>query len=204
MHKRFGALITTYRLVAVAAIVGAIVWQLVYSATHYTVFNVANFFSFFTIDSNIIAAAALLWAALAHVRSPRLDIVRGAATLYMVITGIVTVVLLRNIDVDLTLPAVDLILHTIIPIVMIADWLIDPPTTRFGVRQVGYWFAFPLAWLAYTLARGPLADWYPYPFLNPLNGGYGVVTAYCVGVVLAGVAVSAVLAWAGRMRAPQQ
>jgi hypothetical protein len=45
--------------------------------------------------------------------------------------------------------------------------------------------AFPLVWLAYTLVRGPIVDWYPYPFLNPANvGGYVGVTAYCIAIAL--------------------
>ena len=30
--------------------------------------------------------------------------------------------------------------------------------------------SYPLAWAAFTLIRGPLYGWYPYPFVDPKNG----------------------------------
>ena len=52
-------------------------------------------------------------------------------------------------------------------------------------------------WTGYTLVRGALVDWYPYPFLDPANGGYGTVAAYVVGILIFGSIVSAVVAVAG-------
>lgn len=34
---------------------------------------------------------------------------------------------------------------------------------------------------------------YPYPFLDPANGGYGSVAVYCVGILIAMVVVSALV-----------
>ncbi len=34
------------------------------------------------------------------------------------------------------------------------------------------WLIFPVVYVVYSLIRGPVADWYPYPFLDPnLDGG---------------------------------
>ena len=63
--------------------------------------TVANFFSFFTVQSNILAVVLLLGGGLADPRSPRWAYFRGAVTLYMVITGIVYAVLLADVDVQL-------------------------------------------------------------------------------------------------------
>ena len=42
---------------------------------------------------------------------------------------------------------------------------------------------FPLAWVAYSLVRGALIDWYPYPFLNPAQqAGYGGVAVYVIAI----------------------
>lgn len=42
----------------------------------------------------------------------------------------------------------------------------------------------PLLYLIYLLVRGAVVGWYPYPFLNPVAvGGYGVVSAYVIGIV---------------------
>jgi hypothetical protein len=37
------------------------------------------------------------------------------------------------------------------------------------------WLVYPLAWFAYTLIRGSVADWYPYPFVDVSRHGYGGV-----------------------------
>jgi hypothetical protein len=64
--------------------------------------SLANYFSFFTIESNMLAAAMLLVGGLLDPRSDRWASVRGAITLYMTITGIVYAGLLSGQDVGLT------------------------------------------------------------------------------------------------------
>ncbi len=49
-------------------------------------------------------------------------------------------------------------------------------------------------YLVYTLARGPIVGWYPYPFLDPAHaGGYVGVALYCVGILGGLFAVSFLL-----------
>lgn len=183
-----------YRLVTVAAIIVAIGGQLMHTSTLPT-FRPVNFFSYFTIQSNIIAAVVLLLSMLPRRKAPWVDIARGAATFYMAITGIVFTLLLANTEVDLTLPWVDAILHKIVPIVVVLDWLLDPPQTRLHLRYVAWWMVYPLVWLAYTLVRGPFVAWYPYPFVDPrLAGGYGRVAVYAAGIALGGGLLAGLLA----------
>ncbi len=161
-------------------------------------FRPVNFFSFFTIDSNLLAIATLTVSAVVARRPPSavVEALRGAATLYLAITGIVFALLLADIqeDLQLTLPWVDTVLHTILPAVLVVDWLIDPPRTRLHPRLIALWLAFPVVWGAYTLARGPLADWYPYPFIDPRVHGYGGVAAIAA-VLFAGFALASLLVW---------
>jgi hypothetical protein len=159
----------------------------------------ANFFSFFTIQSNLIAVAVFLIGA-ARVRRPASsgwDLVRGASVLYMTVTLVVFALLLAGTDVDVTLPWVDTVVHRIMPIAVIVDWLIDPPTERIAFRSSLVWLAYPLLWTGFTLVRGAFTGWYPYPFLDPANGGYGTVAAYIVAILVFGMALSAVIAWVG-------
>ena len=37
--------------------------------------------------------------------------------------------------------------------------------------------------MAFTLVRGALDGWYPYPFLDPANGGYASVAVYFVTIL---------------------
>jgi hypothetical protein len=157
-----------------------------------------NFFSYFTIQSNLIGIAALLWAAVAGGGvNPRLDSFRGAATTYLAITFVVFALLLAETDVDTAVFWVDRVLHRIMPMVLVIDWLIDPPTTRLSWRRAAWWLAYPLAWLAYTMARGALTDRYPYPFLDPANGGYGTVAIYSVAIFVGSLLAIACIMWAG-------
>ncbi|PZR60738.1 MAG: hypothetical protein DLM71_10400 [Chloroflexi bacterium] len=70
------------------------------------------------------------------------------------------------------------------PIVLVADWLLDPPRRRLTFRQSLGWLSFPFAWLAYSLVKRPIVGKYPYPFLDPANGGYGTVAVYCVVILI--------------------
>ena len=138
------------------------------------VFNPANFFSFFTILSNIFAGVFLVYYGVTNNQAYKVQAVRGAATLYMLMTGVIFAVLLAGIDgIRLTaVPWDNIVLHYIMPVVMVADWLIYPPKTTLSIRTTLTWIAFPLLYVIYTLIRGSFAFWYPYPFLNPLISSY--------------------------------
>lgn len=198
--------IAAYRLAVGALVVVAVVAQFLHSAGT-DGFSPANFFSFFTNLSNLLGAAVFLWAGTAALtgRPGPSDLVRGAPVVYLVITGIVYAVLLSEVSeaLGLVLPWVNFVLHRLTPVVFLADWLLDPPRRAPDRRRALVWLVFPIAYLVYSLVRGPFADWYPYPFLDPDEvGGYGGVAAYSVGVALTFVLVTlAVVAAGTRLRA---
>lgn len=149
----------------------------------------SNFFSFFTIQSNLLTVIVLLAGGMIALRrqasSPGWDLFRGAVVAYMTTTGIVYAALLSGLpdNLDLTQPWVNSVLHQVMPIAMVVDWIISPPERRLTVRRALIWMIFPMAYLVYSLIRGPIVDWYPYPFLNPDEvGGYAGVVAYAVGI----------------------
>jgi hypothetical protein len=142
--------------------------------------DVANFFSYFTILSNIFAIAMFFIGAYVLASGKKnlwVDYFRGAATFFMIVTGIVFAWLLSGLEgVQLTaVPWDNTVLHYIIPVAMAIDWIMNPPAVRFTFRQALAWLIFPIAYLMYSLFRGPIVNWYPYPFLNPANGGYGQI-----------------------------
>ncbi|MEO8898914.1 MAG: Pr6Pr family membrane protein [Candidatus Dormibacter sp.] len=148
--------------------------------------NPANYFSYFTIDSNLIAVACLFAAAARWraERSRKLDLARGGAVVYMSVTGIVFTLLLSNTDVDTAIPWVNTVVHELMPLVIISDWLVDPPPSQLSMREGVLWLSFPLVWIVYTLIRGAVVGLYPYPFVNPTNGGYTSVAVYCAGILV--------------------
>jgi hypothetical protein len=195
------ALVAAYRAVFGLLALAAIATQAV-SLSSLGIFNPANFFSFFTILSNLIAAAVLLVAAARwrSGRSRRPDLVRGGAVVYMAVTGIVYSLLLRGADVDTALVWVNVVVHYLMPVVMVADWLIDPPAERLTYRRGLLWLAFPFMWTIYTVIRGAIVGWYPYPFLDPANGGYGSVALYSLAILVVMFAVCAVVVAIGNAR----
>ena len=192
MNRR--SAVAAYRVFFAGLTVVAIVVQLASLAAKGTL-NPVNYFSYFTIDSNLIAIGVLVAAALNRDRAstPRLDLVRGGAVVYMSITGIVFTLLLSNTDVDTAIPWVNSVVHELMPLVMLADWLITPPAARLPMRQGLLWLSFPLVWIVYTIIRGAIVNLYPYPFLNPANGGYASVAVYCVAILIAMLVVSALV-----------
>ena len=160
--------------------------------------DLVNFFSYFTILSNVLAVATLVGSAIRRGSASRAwDLLRGQAVVMMTVTLVVYAVLLADVDVNLQDQWVNIVVHKLFPIVVIVDWLIDPPGSSISVRASLVWLAFPLLWTGYTLVRGALVGWYPYPFLDQADGGYGTVAAYVVGILIFGSIVSAVVAVAG-------
>jgi len=150
-------------------------------------FDVLNFFSYFTNLSNILAAGVLLVAA-AHdltgrQASERFTLLRGASVVAMAIVGIVFAAVLRNEDLGTLRPWVNVVLHYVMPLAVVLDWVLAPPERVPSFRRSLLWLVFPALYLVYTLARGTAVGWYPYPFLNP-NGahGYGGVAVACASV----------------------
>jgi hypothetical protein len=166
----------------------AILTQLVIHIQHR--FDVVNFFGYFTNLSNIFASVVFLLGAVSLLQrrepTPGDDLIRGAAATAMVIVGLVWFTLLRDEDLGALLPWINIVLHVIMPIAVLADWLYQPPKSTITWRQMGYWLIYPLVYIVYTLLRGALVGFYPYPFLNPAKvGGYGVVTLYCIAIFVA-------------------
>ena len=71
---------------------------------------------------------------------------RGAAVLYIAITGVVFAVLLAGLQEELqtTIPWVDFVVHKLMPVALVADWLVDPPRRRLPWLTVAAWLAYPL------------------------------------------------------------
>lgn len=119
---------------------------------------VMNFFSYFTIESNLVALAALVagatWALTRKTQEPVwIATLLAAATTFMTITGIVYNLLLRGVALAAT-PWANEVLHLIGPVFLLADLLFAPPRRRLPWRTVAAVTAFPILWVIYTLLRG--------------------------------------------------
>jgi hypothetical protein len=176
-----------------------------------------NFFSYFTIDSNVGTVVVFAIGAVVLLRridDPRwFGILRACVVSYMTVTGIVYNTLLRGlpIPVNSVVPWTNEVLHVIGPILIVADWLLAPGRLRLEWKNLWWVVSFPLVWAVYTMIRGPLAyndvaqqrTWYPYPFLNPANSPEGYVSVGFYIVLIAAIicGVGAAVIWVTRRRA---
>lgn len=181
-------LFAAFRILAGGAIVVAIVAQFLQSSSM-TEVNPFNFFGYFTIQSNIIAAVAFLASALfigtAKTQPSWVIYLRALATVLMAIVGIVYNTLLAGLDLagSFNLQWSNDILHIVIPIYAVADWLLfgDRPALPFS--KLWLMLIYPLIWLGVILVRGATDGWVPYPFLNPAQeGGYLTVAVYALAI----------------------
>ena len=91
--------------------------------------------------------------------------------------------------------------HRLIPVVVVADWLLEPARHRLPLWVAGAWLAYPAAWFAFTLVRGAAVDWYPYPFVDVARHGYGVVFVNAAILLVAFAAAALAFLKVGNWRA---
>ena len=148
-------------------------------------YSVLNFFSYFTNLSNLLAATVLLLCAFTTSSSNQrsIGLARYVSVVNMSVVGLVFAVLLRDVDLGSLLPWVNLVLHYVMPVGVVLDWLVNPPALKLRSNSLFLALIFPAIYLAYVVLRGAATGWYPYPFLNPANvAGYGGVAMYSLGI----------------------
>ena len=184
---------------------------------------VANYFSYFTVLSNIGAVVVLglagLRTALRRRRGGRGDdpdpgwlaTALVCVSTYMIITGVVYNLVLRSIPIAGSSDVwTNEVLHVVGPLFLLLDALVAPGRRALSWRTVGIAAVPPILWAVYTMLRANLVVspmtgdpwWYPYPFLDPhlMPGGYLGVAGAIVGVAALIIGVAAGVTWAGRRR----
>jgi hypothetical protein len=194
------------RLAVAVLVVVALFAQFRWSSDNRPTFTAGNFFSYFTVQSNILLAVTFVALVVRPTLAQHVPFLtlRGIATLNIIVTGLVYTLLLApsSADVDVTLKWVDFVLHTLAPIAGLVDWLVDPPHRRIPLRTVAIWLAYAVVWLGYTMIRGAATDWYPYPFLDPDEESVGSIIVTCLAITAVFVVLSAGLCWWSARRAP--
>jgi hypothetical protein len=79
---------------------------------------------------------------------------------------------------------VNVLVHYVVPIMMIVGWLAFGPRPRIGGATVLWSLLYPASWMVYTLVRGAIWKWHPYPFVDVTTHGYGQVALSALGVVV--------------------
>jgi hypothetical protein len=166
--------------------------------------RIYRFFAYFTIQSNLLVAIT----STALARDPFLDrpgwrVARLAGLVGITVTGLVHFFLLRPLlDLDGADWVADKLLHVVVPVLAAAAWAWAGPRPRVDLRETAYALAWPVAWLAWTIAVGQVDGWVPYPFLDPDEGGWGAVAVACGAITVLFVALFALVRWLDRRLPP--
>ncbi len=151
-----------------------------------TALRVANFFSYFTVQSNLLVIAGALLLALDPWRDGRFfRVLRLTGLIGISVTGVVYATLLAPIvDLEGIAMATNIGFHYLSPLLYVVGWLLFGPWPRFDGRTMALCLVWPVAWLIYTLIRGEIVDWYPYPFIDVTELGYGRTLLNSAGVTV--------------------
>jgi hypothetical protein len=155
--------------------------------------RVIRFFSYFTVESNVLVAVGTAALALRPYRDGRVwRVVRLASLLGIAVTFVTYAVLLAPI-VKLTGVSrlTDIALHYVVPLMAIGGWLVFGPWPRIDERTLLLSMIWPAAFVCYTLAHGAATGWYPYPFVDVTRLGYVTTLRNGLGLVVLMVGVGA-------------
>jgi hypothetical protein len=156
-----------------------------------TAIRLVRFFSYFTIQSNLLA----LGTAATLVARPDRDgaawrVARVAALVGITVTFVVYVVALRPLAHQRGVPwFTNLAFHYVVPLMTIGGWVVFGPRPRIDRGSLVKHLAWPVAYLAYVLAFGAATGWYPYPFFNAARVGYPRTLLAAVVITLVLLAV---------------
>ncbi len=159
-----------------------------------------RFVSYFTILSNIlVAVTALALAADPKRESAVWRVLRLDALVGIAVTGIVHWFLLRPLlDLDGSDRVADQLLHVVVPLLAVGGWVVFGPRDGFSRAELLPSAIYPGLYIVWTLLRGELSGWYPYPFTDVNEHGYAVVLLNGVGVVVLFTALGFGAVWLDR------
>lgn len=161
--------------------------------------------SFFTIQSNLLSGVVSAQLALRPDRDGAgWRVLRLAALFGITVTGIVysTVLAAVHQPNGAAETLVNTIVHYLVPVLMVLGWLLFGPRPRIERATVLRSLLFPVLWLGYTLVRGAIWKWYPYPFLDVPTHGYPRVLLNSVGVTVVFALLAALFGWGDRWLRP--
>jgi hypothetical protein len=188
-----------FRIITSASVLVAILWQITDRLLN-NVFRPGEYFAYFTIQSSLIAAVVLAVSAIREFKAlPQtkpLNLARLSVSTYAIVVAVVYNALLRGTpvlpgdpDYGYNWPvAPNEILHVWAPIFIVLDLALTAMTYKLKFKQIFWVLAFPMAWLAFTIIRGLVTDWWAYWFLNPNeDGGVTGVIIYILVIIVFGL-----------------
>lgn len=182
----FGLVAGLALLGVVLQVVATVVDSGPYSIFTSTGSRVANVFAFFTILSNLLVGIAYVLLTVDPERDSRaMRVLLLDAVVAIAVTGIVyNLVLAQTANPQGLHEVANVLCHMITPLFAVLGWLLFGPRGLVDRDVVLLSAIYPLAWLAFTLVRGAVIDWYPYPFVDVVAHGYARVAINCLVVAV--------------------
>ena len=195
MVNKLGPGIAVLRILMALGLYGSVYWQVSDRLSH-NVFRPSEYFTFFTITSCLISATVLLVSAISllrkQVETELLSIFRLTVAASMVVVAVIYNALLAGSAPDVrdgnyewpVLP--NLIMHNWMPIVILIEYLLVDSAAKLPLRKAFWVLVYPITWLIFTLIRGSIQGWWPYPFLDPQYGipnmlkWIGIISAFFI------------------------
>lgn len=159
-------------------------WLSIINTTYPLLTTIINYFSFFTILTNILITVCFTFLAINY-RSGvggffSRPSVLTASAVHITIVGLIFNIILRPEIHSTGLQAwISDVLHVATPILFITYWLLYVPKHYYSWKSIAVWLIYPIIYLVYVLVRGPYADFYPYPFVDVRLWGFSKVLESC-------------------------
>ena len=166
--------------------------------------TIFRFFSFFTIDTNILVALCFSFIFLRGTSGVSRFFTKAATitaiTIYVTMVGIVYHVILRSIwHPEGLQKIVDDLLHSVIPLLFVLFWVFLTPIEGLKWKNALSWLLYPIAFILYTIIHGAITKFYPYMFVDVTRHGYNKVLANAGLFFLAIFFLSLVLIATGKL-----
>jgi hypothetical protein len=147
-------------------------------------------FKYYTMQTNLMVTIwftlAIIWhnkpESLKKISGP----IKGAFTLYITTTFVFFAILLQIFYRPTGWAAFsNLILHYIIPIAFIVDWILTETKIQYKWTYLPYWIIYPICYLVFSFIHGTFTIDYLYPFLDISIRGptrYLIIICFLIGV----------------------
>lgn len=147
--------------------------------------RLADFFSYFTIWSNILVAVVAVMLALDPDRSTRVRrALRLSSLLMITVTALVyCLVLAPSANLTGWTLATTPLVHVLTPLVTVAGFVVAGPRGWIRRGTLVDALAIPAVWVVFMLVRGVVTGVYPYAFADVATHGYAAVAVNIAGVL---------------------
>lgn len=169
--------------------------------------GLVNYFSFFTVLTNILVAVVLTCVATRQPSKGRTFFLQPWVTsgiaVSIIVVGVAYNLLLRQLWQPQGLQwLANELLHDVMPVLFTLYWWFCVPKGSLRVGHIGVWVLYPVLYFAYTLLRGHLLGVYPYPFIDVEKLGYAQAFINACGVLAGFVLAALIIVGVDRWRKP--